>query len=50
MLLKNETGTKLSNVYNGPYKVIQEQTPNVTILKDDKLETVHKNRTKPFRS
>lgn len=48
LLVKNETGTKLDALYNGPYLVIEDIEPNVKILKNDKIDTVHKNRTKPY--
>lgn len=49
ILLKNENCNKFQNVYNGPFRVIEDISPNVRILKDNKIETVHKNRTKLFR-
>lgn len=48
ILIKNETGTKLNKLYKGPYTVLSDNEPNVIINKDDKLETVHKNRTKRY--
>lgn len=35
-------------LYDGPYKVISESEPNVTVQKGRKVETVPKNRTKPY--
>lgn len=48
LLVKNETGGKLDTLYNGPYLVIEEQEPNVKILRNNKIEIIHKNRTKLF--
>lgn len=48
LLVKNETGGKLEPLYNGPYLVVEEQESNVVILKNGKVEIIHKNRTKPF--
>lgn len=50
LLVKNENRSKLDCLYNGPFKVIREEEPNVIILVNGKQETVHKNRTKPFVS
>lgn len=49
ILLRNETASKLDKLYNGPYTVIETQEPNVTIMKDNKIQIVHKNRTKLFK-
>lgn len=48
ILVKNETGNKLQNIYLGPYKVIRDMSPNVEILKNGKPEIIHKNRTKLY--
>lgn len=48
LLVKNETGSKLETLYHGPYVVVEEQEPNVKILRKGKIEIIHKNRTKPF--
>lgn len=48
ILVKNEIGNKLDPVYLGPYKVIKDTPPNVEIIKNGKLECVHKNRTKLY--
>lgn len=48
ILVKSETGTKITKVYEGPYEVISENEPNVEILKNDKRVIIHKNRTKRF--
>lgn len=48
ILIKNETGKKLDKLYDGPYTVISESEPNVTVKKGKQTETVHKNRTRPY--
>lgn len=48
ILIKNETGTKLDKIYDGPYKVIRDLSPNVEIDKNGKYDIIHKNRTKLF--
>lgn len=48
LLVKSETGNKLTTLYLGPYKVIKDVSPNVEILINGKREIVHKNRTKPY--
>lgn len=50
VLLKNETGNKLSELYSGPYSVIRDLSPNVELLMNGKSNIVHKNRTKLFVS
>lgn len=50
LLLKNETGTKLDQLYLGPYEVVKDNAPNVVIKIKDKIVTVHKDRTKLFKS
>lgn len=50
VLIKNQTGTKLDCVYEGPYKVMEEISPNVKIIKNNKVILVHKNNTKLFHS
>lgn len=47
LLIKNETGNKLSTLYSGPYIVIRDLCPNVEVIIDGKKDIVHKNRTKP---
>lgn len=49
LLLKNETGSKLDTLYNGPYIVIEDMEPNVKIIINGKHEIVHKNRTKLYK-
>lgn len=48
ILLKSESGNKLQSVYEGPFSVIKDDSPNVRISKNGKECVVHKNRTKPF--
>lgn len=48
ILVKSETSGKLEKLFDGPYKVIEDQGPNVVILKNNRNETIHKNRTKRF--
>lgn len=48
VLIKNESGNKVEKLYNGPYKVLEDLGPNVKIVKDNKIEIVHKNRTKMY--
>lgn len=49
ILIKSEVGNKLSEIYDGPYKVLEDLEPNVLVNKNGKEVVVHKNRTKPFR-
>lgn len=48
ILLKNYTGTKLDRLYEGPYVVVEDLTPNVKIIKNNKEYLIHKNNTKLF--
>lgn len=48
ILLKNETARKLDPLYEGPFLVLEDLGVNVKIIKNNKHEIVHKNRTKPF--
>lgn len=48
LLLKNPTGSKMDQLYLGPYKVLEDMNCNVKILKDGKDDIVHKNRTKHY--
>lgn len=48
VLVKSEGVNKLQDVYDGPYSVIEDETPNVRIIKNGKESVVHKNRTKLF--
>ena len=50
ILIKNETGNKLSNLYTGPYTVIRDLSPNVEININGKIDVIHKNRTKLYYS
>lgn len=48
VLIKNQVGDKLDKIYLGPYEVIEDVSPNVKILKDNKAYIIHKNNTKKF--
>lgn len=48
VLLKNQIGNKLDRIYNGPYVVVKDISPNVVILKNNKEFITHKNNTKMF--
>lgn len=48
VLVRNEIGNKLQCVYNGPYEVIQDKSPNVIVKCKNKVDVVHKNRTKLY--
>ena len=48
ILIKSETGGKLDELYQGPFVVLEDIGPNVKILKNKKVDVVHKNRTKKF--
>lgn len=48
ILIKKEVGNKMTPLYEGPYDVIIDINPNVIVKKNNKVEVVHKNRTKLF--
>lgn len=48
VLIKSETGNKLSTVFEGPYEVIEDCSPNVRVLKNKKETLIHKNRIKMY--
>lgn len=48
VLIKNEVGSKLDNVYMGPFKVLKDVSPNLEIDMNGKPVLVHKNRTKLY--
>lgn len=50
VLVKNNMCNKLDNVYTGPYRVISDESPNVKILKNGRVDTIHKNRTKLYHN
>lgn len=50
ILVKNETGNKLSQLYLGPYTVIKEESPNVVIKVNGRSQLIHKNRTKLYKA
>lgn len=45
--LKNETAKKLEEKFLGPYKILEDQHPNVKIQIKNRQDVVHKNRIKP---
>lgn len=49
ILVRNEIGNKLECIYNGPYEVIKDESPNVIIKNKNKVDCIHKNRTKLYR-
>lgn len=48
VLLRNDAGSKLEQLYNGPYEVVKENVSNITLKIDGKEVSVHKNRVKPY--
>lgn len=49
ILVRNETGNKLNELYKGPYMVVDDIGPNVKIkYMNGKIDIVNKNRTKPY--
>lgn len=48
VLLKNEVRSKLDALFEGPYKVVEDLGCNVKIIKNNKIDLVHKNRTRPY--
>lgn len=50
VLLKNENGSKMDNIYIGPYRVVNDEGPNVKIEIGNKHEIVHKGRIKYFNT
>lgn len=48
VLVRNETGSKLDAIYNGPYKVVEVKRSNVVIKLENKLVELHKNRIKHY--
>lgn len=51
ILVKNETGNKFKQIWNGPYSVIIDVEPNVVIKNENnQIELVHKNRTKLYNT
>lgn len=50
LLIKRENVSKLNQLYDGPYTVVKDLEPNVKIIKNGKIDIVHKNRTKSFVS
>lgn len=50
VLVKSERTKKLDNIFEGPYIVLEDMGPNVKIQKQNKIELIHKDRTKLFHS
>jgi hypothetical protein len=48
VLLKNEERSKLDKVFNGPFEVISDNHPNLTLNIKGKNVVVHKNRVRRF--
>lgn len=48
ILVKKEIGNKLSNLFDGPYEIVGVNGGNVRILKNKRIDEVHKNRTKLY--
>lgn len=50
VLVKNETGNKLEQIFNGPYVVVEDKSPNLVILVGNKIKEIHKNRAKLYNN
>lgn len=50
LFIRNTTGHKMDPIYLGPYEVVKDLDCNVKILKNGKLEIIHKNRTKLYKN
>lgn len=48
ILIRNENRNKFTSIFSGPYKVVRDLSPNVEIIKNGKIDVVHKNRTKRY--
>lgn len=48
ILVRKETGSKLDCIYDGPFVVVKDESPNVVIQCKGKLDVIHKNRTKLY--
>ncbi|KAJ8708901.1 hypothetical protein PYW07_013505 [Mythimna separata] len=48
ILVKNEIGNKLECIYNGPFEVVKDESPNVIVKYKNKIDVIHKNRTKLY--
>lgn len=48
VLLRNLAGKKSEALYEGPYTIVELESPNVSIRVKGKLVTVHKNRIRPY--
>lgn len=49
VFLKREDTSKLDDVNEGPFEVIEDLGPNIIILRNGRIETVHKNRSILFK-
>lgn len=50
ILLRNPSNDKTQPIYLGPYVVLKDLGTNVKVMINNKVETIHKNRTKMFNS
>ena len=48
ILIRNNIGNKITPLYEGPYRVVNDKNSNVEIEKKNRIVVVHKNRTKLF--
>ena len=48
IFLKYEVGSKMANVYVGPFKILQDLGPNVKIETDQNTDIIQKSRAKHF--
>lgn len=48
ILIKNEAKSKLNSIYDGPYPVLTDRGQNVEVRIKNRLDIIHKDRTKPF--
>lgn len=48
VLIKNETGSKLEQKFEGPYEVLEDLGSNLRIKIKDKIDIIHKNRIRKF--
>uniref|UniRef100_A0A8D8AV99 (northern house mosquito) hypothetical protein n=1 Tax=Culex pipiens TaxID=7175 RepID=A0A8D8AV99_CULPI len=48
VLVRNETGSKLEQKFDGPYKVLEDLCVNLKIQINNKIDIIHKNRVRKF--
>lgn len=48
ILVKNECARKLDCIFDGPFEVLEDLGINVKIIKNGKVDIIHKDRTKKF--